>query len=249
LVHKKNLLDTFTKFRSSIEREGFHLVYDFPSSIFKADISYISQNNVIDVFVHCPIQRSNPIALYQYLPLPIVLDTAKPGPLMFIEPRNGNDLLMLDSESHRGAEMKSSFLTGCHTSALATGNIYMCSDRVPILKRDTTKDCLGLLFTGSLDQEKLLEACDVVFSSQTTYAHQIDKKTFIVYSKETTKLTIFCDKPRKTNITTIQGLHVITVNPGCQADLDGLLMYGMYGGLDYEAGNLDTLTHQTNFHQ
>ena len=75
---------------------------------------------------------------------------------------------MLDSETHRGAEMKSSFLTGCHTAALATGNIYMCQDRVPIMKRDTTKDCLGLLFTGSVDQANLLGACDVVFSSQST---------------------------------------------------------------------------------
>lgn len=238
LVHKQNLLDTFTKFRLRIEREGFQLVYDFPSSIFKADISYISKNNVIDVYIHCPIQKSTPLTLYQYLPLPIVLDNAQQGPLIFIEPRNGNDLLMLDRETHRGAEMKTSFLAGCHIAPLATGNIYMCQDRVPIMKRDTSKDCLGLLFSGTVDQEKILEVCDVVFSSQTTYAHQIDRKTFIVYSKELLKLTIFCDKSMNPNITSIQGLHIITVNPGCQADLDGLLMYGMYGGLEYDAGNL-----------
>lgn len=248
LVNKKNLLDTFSKFRTKIEREGFHLVYDFPSSIFKADISYVSKNNIIDVFIHCPIQRSNPLALYQYLPLPILLENSQQGPLMFIEPRNGNDLLMLDSETHRGTELKSSSLTGCHTAALATGNIYMCGDRVaPILKRDTTKSCLGLLFTGTIDQEKLLGTCDVVFSSENTYAHQIDKKTFVVYSKEIMKLAIFCDKSRKTNITSIQGLHVITVNPGCQADLDGLLMYGTYDGLDYDAGNLIHLPTKLTF--
>ena len=247
LVHKKNILATFEKFRSKIVGEGYHLIYDFPSSIFKADISYVTNGKVIDVFIHCPMVKMNPIPLYQYLSLPILLNSSVAGPLMFVESREDNDLLMIDTETQRGVELKTSFLAGCNVAKLAVGNVYMCSDRVPILKRDTTTDCLGLLFTGSLDQEKLLQTCNIMFSSRTVYARQVDKKTFLIYSKEQTKLTIFCERYGKTNISYVEGIHLIEVNLGCQADMDGNLMYGQSSGIDFEAGNLIHLPSKLTF--
>ena len=247
LVNKAKVLITFENFRTKILKEGYHLVFDFPSSIFKADISYVVENGILDVFVHCPIVQLSPIPVYQYLGLPIIINETKTGPLLFVEPREGYDLLMIDTQTQRGAEFHSSFLTGCQTARLAIGLVYLCSDDLPILKRDTTSDCLGLLFSGKLSQESLLKACKLSFSSKSVYTRQIDRNNFLVYSSTATKLTIFCDRTGKTNITYIQGISMIEVPAGCQADLDGSLMYGRQSGITFEGSNLIHLPSHLTF--
>ena len=74
-------------FCNKILKAGNHLVYDFPSSIFKQDISYTVKNGELDIFIHCPIVSMSSIPAFQYLGLPGILHETNKGPVLFIESR------------------------------------------------------------------------------------------------------------------------------------------------------------------
>ena len=100
-------------FCNKILKAGNHLVYDFPSSIFKQDISYTVKNGELDIFIHCPIVSMSSIPAFQYLGLPGILHETNKGPVLFIESRERYDLLMIDTQTQ-------SFLSGCQTARSGT---------------------------------------------------------------------------------------------------------------------------------
>lgn len=60
--------------------------------------------------------KMNPVPLYQYLSLPILLNDSVSGPLMFVESREDNDLLMIGTETQREVELKTPFLAGSNVA-------------------------------------------------------------------------------------------------------------------------------------
>ena len=94
-------------FCNKILKAGNHLVYDFPSSIFKQDISYTVKNGELDIFIHCPIVSMSSIPAFQYLGLPGILHETNKGPVLFIESRER------DTQTQ-------SFMSGCQTARSGT---------------------------------------------------------------------------------------------------------------------------------
>jgi len=241
LVDKTKILTGFRDFRNTVISHGYHLLYDFPSSIFKQDISYTVEGNVIIILIHNPIVKQDSLPLYEYLGLPIVTPNVPNSPLLFAESRHSNTLLVIDPATRRGSELPSSFLTGCKTAKIAEGSVFMCNDFVPIMNNDFSNDCLGLLFTGKITQETLFKSCKIMFSSEETFAQQVDKTKFMVYSKTPAKLTTYCVKQGQagtTNFTIIQDAQVVNIPPGCQAELGDLILFSRGETFTIEEDNI-----------
>ena len=241
LVDKLALLRTFDKVKTKVADKGYHLLYDFPSSIFKQEISYTVVGDVVKILVHLPIIKDTPLPIYEYLSVPLIAPNMTNGPLMFAESREGNTLLLWDPANDRGAELPGHFLHGCGTAKLVKGTVYLCDDFIPIMSEKPEELCLGLLFGRKLTQEKLFAACRVVFSKQSVFAQQIDLTTFLVYSRDSEKLTVHCSKSSQTNYSMVQGIQTVAVPPGCQAQLKNLLMFARGEVIEVESDSMISL--------
>ena len=228
LVDKVKILSGFRDFRATVQGYGYHLLFDFPSSIFKQDISYTVDGSILTVLIHNPIVKQDALPLYEYLGLPIVTPSVPDSPLLFAESKKGHTILVIDPVTRKGSELPSTFLLGCKTARMASGLVYLCNDNLPIMSSNLQGECLSLLFSGKITQELLFKACKIVFSSQETFAQQVDMTRFMLYSKVPTKLTVFCAQPGSsgtTNVTLIHDSQLISIPPGCQGEFGDLLLY------------------------
>lgn len=241
LVDKLTLLRLFEKVQNTVTTKGYHLLYNFPSSLFRADISYTVKDNIVKILIHLPMIRTAPHPIYEYLSVPILTPDHSEGPLMFAESRAGNTLLLWDPANDRGAELPSHYLHGCGTAKLVKGTLFLCDDFRPIMTEKPEEQCLGLLFGRKLTQERLFSACRIVFSKQDVFAQQINQTQFLIYSRETEKLTIHCSKTSTTQYQMVQGIHTVNIPPGCQAQLKHLLMFARGEVLDVEADSMVSL--------
>jgi len=244
LIDKHKILFSFKEFREAIKSKGYHLLHDFSSSMFKEEISYSVNHRKLTILIHIPVVRADGIPVYEFLPLPVMIPgkDAENDPLMFVESRKGNNLLAWDPKLKQGTELSSEYLMGCKTTNVAQGVVYICNDYLPILSTNPQKECLGLLFHGKFTQDQLMKTCKVVFSSQTSYAQQIDINKFLVYSKTPTKLTIFCptSKPMDLgmNFLEIRGSTIVNIPKGCQGEMDDLVLFTKGAEITLEEDNL-----------
>ena len=241
LVNKAKLISTFADLKAQVKAKGYQLLYDFPSSLFKQDISYLIKDETMTVFIHVPIVKENAWPLYEHIALPWLSTNVTAGLLIFAESRTGNRLFLQDPYTQRGTELSHQYLSGCKTTKSSTGNVFLCNDFVPVMNVDSRQDCLGLLFSAKFTQEELFKLCRVIFSNKRVFAQQIDPSRFMVYSRDPAKLTTYCERGGTSNYTQISGLEIITVPQGCQAEMLGLLMHSRAEGITIEEANLISL--------
>ena len=229
LVDKSKIVNAVEDLNSKAKSQGYHLLHAEPSSIFKNEISYITEGSKIHIFVHCPIIKLEPFPLYKYLEAPLILhddgdDENKP--LMFVKSPENNQYLAISNQGRQGMEFTPDFLAGCTTDKIALGTVYLCHHGISILKNQIADSCLGMLFSGNYDQTQLTKKCNIVFEDLDEYSKQIDSQSFLLYSRKPIKLTKICSSPPSTNITMVKGLQVIKVESSCYGFTEGYTFYG-----------------------
>jgi cbb3-type cytochrome oxidase subunit 3 len=128
-------------------------------------------------------------------------------------------------------ELNSAYLASCNVEKSSIGPFYLCQDGLTVLSNDVlTTSCLGTLFSGNYDEKILTNLCDVKVRDIQEYWQQVDVNVFMIYSKEPIKLTKTCPSPSPakpiSNISIVENLQLVIVEPGCIAYTNSFSLYG-----------------------
>jgi hypothetical protein len=210
LVNHAKLQEALQSLSRAAGRHGLKPLHLDPSAIFKSDISYVAtQENQIIVYVHLPYVDSEPLDLFEHLPVPFEHEQL---------------LLMVDSEKNViasdeigmfGTELSSSDLLHCHSVKTHHGNVYACPHS-NLLNRQIRKTCLGSLLFG--DTTTAAQTCrQRVQRAETTedFAIQIRPETLVVYSKSNSTVVETCSNGTK-KLQMVAGLTVVSATKGCK---------------------------------
>lgn len=240
LVNKQQLISSIRELNKRAQKTGLHLLHSELSYVFKAEISYIVQRSIIYCFVHLPLVRRDSLALYEYLSVPFYHGNPENSPLLTASSPDGATFLAIDTDGKKGLSLTHSFLAGCHRENNARGITYICPDDGNVILNDVSSEsCLGLLYSSNYEQNLLLQKCKIEFVNSPEFCKQIGPGSFILFTKNPTKLTIICpltsNNQMDTNVTMITGMQRLDLKPGCFAYT---IKYSMTGNFDlYSEGS------------
>jgi len=232
LIDKSKITTAYRNLEIKAKAKNYNLLHPEVSSIFKYDISFLAdpRTRLIDIWIHVPLFKSSKLNLYEHIKTPVLFNNSADAPLIFINSPNGEFLAIDETSSKKGMELSAAFLATCNVEKTSLGSTFLCHDGISILSNDITTSCLGTLFSGSYDEKTLTDLCDVKIRDMPEYWSQVDSNLFMLYSKEPTKLTKICPTtiPGKTqsNISMIQHLQLLPLEPGCMAYTQ---LYSLYG--------------------
>lgn len=210
VVNHAKLQETLRSLSRAAKRHGLKPLHQDPSSIFKADISYVAtQENQITVYVHLPYVDSEPLDLFEHLPVPFEHDQ------LLLTVDSEKNVIASDEIGMVGTELSSSDLLHCHSVKTHHGIVYACPHS-NLLNRQIRKTCLGSLLFG--DTTTAAQTCrQRVQRAETTedFAIQIRPETLVVYSKSNSTVIETCSNGTK-KLQTVAGLSVVTATKGCK---------------------------------
>ena len=218
LIKNKAMMKAIEELKTKVEEKGFRLLKDSPSDIYKEEISYIVEGNVIHVYVHLPIIEREPLTLYEHINIPFF--ASNKGDLVTLEA--DKTILAIDESNHNGMELTPEELSGCKRQPHHDGNIFLCGT-ANLVRTNVYETCLGLLFSGSQDSERIKAKCKLYISKEESFGQQITKTSFLLFNKNSKKLTQKCGNSQKHEM--VEGLTKVDTTPGCQAFTDDYIFY------------------------
>ena len=227
LVDPKKIMGSLQGMSNKAQKEGLHLLSNEASSIFNTDMSYLVKNHIVEIFIHLPLIEENPIPLYEFLNIPIILENVSPqSPLIFISAENGKNLLAVAEDSRNGIELNTVTLQGCSQTKNHLGVIYLCHN-MGLTSKDVTNTCLGTLFTGHFDQNILVSRCNLFLRTIDEFAVQVTNDKFLFFSTFETKLKIKCFQGKSYNEShsLIKGFKEIKLQPKCIATTNNFIFH------------------------
>lgn len=231
LIDKSKITSAFRTLEQRAKEKNYNLLHPEVSSIFKSQISYVAdpKTKIINVIIHIPLFKNSRMAVYEHISTPILFNNSMNAPLMFVSSPSGPFLAIDELNPKKGAEISATQLAGCNVEVSALGSIFLCQNSL-IVSNNVEFSCLGTLFSGNYDEKLLTSLCDVKLRDVSEYWTQVDSNNFMLYSKEPTKLTKICptSTPGKlqSNISMVQHLQILTVEPGCTAFTNLYTLYG-----------------------
>lgn len=207
LIDAKVLKKAFQKITEKARKVGMRPLHQELSSIYKCPVSFISTpDHIIKVFIHIPLIEHEPLSLFEYLPIPQMVDNI----LLTVE--GNRNILATDFEGRRGLEMSELDLLRCNTEDLSAGKLYVCPN-TNLIRNNIRNSCLGSMFFGHT--KKILEKCQVFPSIQKEeFAEQTSEDSVIYYSQSNTTIIETCSNKLRTLNKT--GLTTFKTGPGCK---------------------------------
>ena len=210
LIDHETMKAAFIHLIQEAAKKGLKPLHEQPSSVFKADLSYIATDDLkIILMVHVPLIRSDPIQLLEYLPIPFELGD------MLVTMENHNQILATDDRANVGIELSKSDLLHCKVENAYNGNVYICPN-TNLMRVNIKNSCLGALYLGLVP--KIIKYCKkYVQPAQDCedFATQISSTKFVIFVKEQTTILEICPEETR-SLFNGTGLKTITAKKGCE---------------------------------
>ena len=218
LIKNKSMVKSFMELKNKVQENQFRLLRENPSDIYKEEISYLVEGNIVHIYVHLPIIERDPLALYEHINIPFFSDTN--GAMVTLE--SAGNFLALDENTKVGIELTTNELTACKKQPHHLGNIYLC-ESANLLNTNVLTTCLGLLFSGSHNAIEINNKCKLFINKEEHFGKQLSRNSFLMFNKNPTKLTYKCGSNIKHEM--ISGLTRVEALPACQVFTDSYLFY------------------------
>lgn len=191
------------------EKRGLRLLHTEKSSVYKSPISFLADDqHQLHVFVHLPLIDSDPIDLFEYLPIPFEIDE------LLVSIESDRQILATDSTGNRGIELSRLDLLHCQMEKTHSGNTFVCPN-TNLLRNDIRQTCLGSLF---FSLRNLIPSRCHHFIEKTSevddFALQTGTKKFILFAKENLTLLNVCRNGTQ-SIQNVTGITTIEANENC----------------------------------
>lgn len=210
VVNHAKLREALQSLSRQAGHHGLKPLHQDASFIFKADVSYVATEAFqIIVYVHLPYVDSEPLDLFQHLPVPFRHDQ------LLLTMDSEKNVIASDEIGMFGAELSSTDLLHCHSMKNHHGNVFACPHS-NLLNRQIRKTCLGSLLFG--DAATAAQTCRQRIQRVETaedFALQLRPETLMVYSKNNSTVVETCGSGTK-KLQTVAGLAMVTATRGCK---------------------------------
>ena len=203
IVSPEALISAFEQLSSNARKRNLLPSSEDPGILFQVPVSTLSDNegNLYAV-VHLPLYSGSTLKLYRHVPAPFFLENTS----VILDVESPAEFLALDTHGMVGRQMTSSEFQLC----TKVSSIYHCPD-MNLLSKNLTTLCLYNLFSQSA--ANIERTCNVRVKRMHSHAIQISTSLYRIMSTEPTQLVIECETG--TNITTIQGIHLLQLTEEC----------------------------------
>ena len=209
LVNPAKLQHAVQIMSEKAEKRGLRLLHTEKSSVYKSPISFLANDQFeLEVFIHLPLIDSDPIDLFEYIPIPLEIQD------MLVTIEADRQILATDSSGNRGIELSKIDLLHCQMEKMHLGNTYVCPN-TNLLRNDIRQTCLGSLFFSLRNQ--IPSRCHHYIqktSEVDNFALQTGPKKFILFARENLTLLNVCRNGTQ-NIQNVSGITTIEANVNC----------------------------------
>lgn len=210
LVNTLSLEEIMKSLNGKAAEQGLKLLHREISMVFKSPITYVAlENGLIDIIVHIPLVKQDPIELYEYIPIPIKIGNL----IMTVESQK--EVLAMDKNGNLGLELSKVDLIQCQIENTHDGKVYLCPNS-NLVRNNVRSTCLGSLMSGRM--ETIRDRCHHLVEQSNLseeFAKQISQDTIIMYIQENDTAQLVCRNGSRSAKLSM-GLHRIVVSPGCQ---------------------------------
>jgi hypothetical protein len=210
LVNTLSLEEIMKSLNEKAAEQGLKLLHREISMVFKSPITYVAlENGLIDIIVHIPLVKQDPIELYEYIPIPIKIGNL----IMTVESQK--EVLAMDKNGNLGLELSKVDLIQCQIENTHDGKVYLCPNS-NLVRNNVRSTCLGSLMSGRM--ETICDRCHHLVEQSNLseeFAKQISQDTIIMYIQENDTAQLVCRNGSRSAKLSM-GLHRIVVSPGCQ---------------------------------
>lgn len=210
LVNTLSLEEIMKSLNEKAAEQGLKLLHREISMVFKSPITYVAlENGLIDIIVHIPLVKQDPIELYEYVPIPIKIGNL----IMTVESQK--EVLAMDKNGNLGLELSKVDLIQCQIENTHDGKVYLCPNS-NLVRNNVRSTCLGSLMSGRM--ETIRDRCHHLVEQSNLseeFAKQISQDTIIMYIQENDTAQLVCRNGSRSAKLSM-GLHRIVVSPGCQ---------------------------------
>lgn len=210
LVNTLSLEEIMKSLNGKAAEQGLKLLHREISMVFKSPITYVAlENGLIDIIVHIPLVKQDPIELYEYVPIPIKIGNL----IMTVESQK--EVLAMDKNGNLGLELSKVDLIQCQIENTHDGKVYLCPNS-NLVRNNVRSTCLGSLMSGRM--ETIRDRCHHLVEQSNLseeFAKQISQDTIIMYIQENDTAQLVCRNGSRSAKLSM-GLHRIVVSPGCQ---------------------------------
>ena len=210
LVNTLSLEEIMKSLNEKAAEQGLKLLHREISMVFKSPITYVAlENGLIDIIVHIPLVKQDPIELYEYIPIPIKIGNL----IMTVESQK--EVLAMDKNGNLGLELSKVDLIQCQIENTHDGKVYLCPNS-NLVRNNVRSTCLGSLMSGRM--ETIRDRCHHLVEQSNLseeFAKQISQDTIIMYIQENDTAQLVCRNGSRSAKLSM-GLHRIVVSPGCQ---------------------------------
>ena len=159
-------------------------LFPSPLDLLSLPASYaFTHSNKLQIFVHVPL-RATQFTLYRYVPFPLIPAGAS-VPVM-LRPKNNKYFLAKVDNSYVHTELSHTDLaSNCYQYL----HNYICNE-LSVFHSMPTSSCLSSLYHA--DQAGINNLCDVTNFPGVFASHNIERNTFLIYSREPITYKIKC---------------------------------------------------------
>ena len=210
LVNTLSLEKTLKNLNGKANEQGLKLLHREIAMIFKSPITYVAlENGSVEIIVHIPLVKQDPIELYEYTPIPITIGN------LIVTVESQKNILAVDKNGNIGLELTRNDLIQCQVENTHDGKVYLCPNS-NLVRNNVRNTCLGSLMSGRM--ESIRDRCHHLVEQSNVngeFAKQINHDTIVMYIRENDSAQLVCrNGSRSAKLSS--GLHTIVVNPGCQ---------------------------------
>ena len=177
---------------SELNVKGFRPVALNRDSFLRSKISWMSNGEVLRVFIHIPITPMKNYDLYRLIPTPTSLAN---NTVSFFEDPKGN-MLAVNPANNMNIVIRENELDACRR----IGNNYACDDRRVV--RTTMESCLAMAHLGKING--VLDRCSSVIAyTESIHLIEYSEDSQVLVTLNDAQLTISCtgDKPKMIHLT------------------------------------------------
>jgi hypothetical protein len=189
---------------------GLRPLFKDNSAIFRSAVSFLStEDKQIYVFVHVPFVDTEPLDLYEHLPIPFAV-----GDLL-VTVQAPKSVLAVDVTGVTGLELSTADLLHCQAERIHSGNVFICPNS-NLLLRNIRKTCLGSLLLG--DSKTSVSVCQHVaehVSHMSDFAVQVGLDKILTFSAGKNTAMEICSNGTQRFIP-ISNFTILSPSAGCK---------------------------------
>ena len=118
-------------------KRGLKMLSESPADVLQEEISFLTQEGSISVFLHIPLREQNLANLYEHIPTPLMVSKGN-----YVQPIVEGKYFAVNSDNTQFAIFSPTTLQHCTSK----NKLYLCD--IMVTRRDPKTTCVGSLFEG-----------------------------------------------------------------------------------------------------